>query len=268
MNEAVTLEKSAEWHAERAKGIGGSDAKKIMEGNWNALWLEKTGRAEPEDLSDNVAVQVGSWTEPLNIGFFERWARKPVWRGMEPVVHLTHTFMRCNLDGWCDPDNAVVEAKHVSAWDKADNVVSRYYPQLQHCIAVTEADRAYLTVIYGNNKWEWYAVERDADYITDLIEREREFWRHVENDTAPDDPAAIKAEISLDDMRDVEMTGDNAWADLAATWLETRDAAKRFKDADKGIKQHVPDDARLAYGHGIQVKRASNGSLTIREQKQ
>ena len=43
---AVTLVKPAAWHADRAKGIGGSDAATIMNGDWLALWEEKTGRRE------------------------------------------------------------------------------------------------------------------------------------------------------------------------------------------------------------------------------
>lgn len=40
-----------EQRAERAKGIGGSDAGRIMAGEWRQLWLEKTGRAQGDDLS-------------------------------------------------------------------------------------------------------------------------------------------------------------------------------------------------------------------------
>ena len=29
--------------------IGGSDARRIMEGDWHALWLEKTGQQQPAD---------------------------------------------------------------------------------------------------------------------------------------------------------------------------------------------------------------------------
>ena len=43
--------------------IGGSDATTIMQFKWYDLWLVKTGKAEPEDLSDNIAVQLGSHTE-------------------------------------------------------------------------------------------------------------------------------------------------------------------------------------------------------------
>ena len=35
---------------ERLKTLGGSDAIRIMEGDWHTLWLEKTGRQEPANL--------------------------------------------------------------------------------------------------------------------------------------------------------------------------------------------------------------------------
>src|SRR5215469_8654667 len=52
--------------------IGGSDARIIMgddEGALLRLWREKRGELEPEDLSDNLVVQLGVATEDLN----RRW---------------------------------------------------------------------------------------------------------------------------------------------------------------------------------------------------
>jgi len=212
-------------------------------------------------------VQMGTWTEPLNRHWFEKHTGISVEIPLDPFVHDQHAFMRANLDGLCDDEAVVFEAKHVSAWDKADKVVSRYYPQLQHCMAVVGSQMAYLSVFYGNNQWDYYTVQRDEDYLAELIERERAFWWHVENDSEPDNPDAVQASISLDDMREVDLTGSNEWAANAAEWLDTKDAAKRHKDADKAIKQLVEDDVKLAHGHGIQAKRAKNGAISIRETK-
>jgi len=52
--------------------IGGSDARIIMGDDEAALvrlWREKRGEAEPPDYSDNLIVQLGLATEPLN----RRW---------------------------------------------------------------------------------------------------------------------------------------------------------------------------------------------------
>ncbi len=49
--------------------IGGSDARIIMgndESSLLRLWREKRGEAEPEDLSGNLIVQLGSVTEDYN----------------------------------------------------------------------------------------------------------------------------------------------------------------------------------------------------------
>ena len=43
----------------RHMGIGGSDATRIMRGDWHTLWLEKTEKQEPEDLSRVLPVQLG-----------------------------------------------------------------------------------------------------------------------------------------------------------------------------------------------------------------
>src|SRR3979490_2583473 len=59
----------------RRSFIGGSDARVIMgddESSLLRLWREKRGEAEPEDLSGNLIVQLGTVTEPLNRHWYER----------------------------------------------------------------------------------------------------------------------------------------------------------------------------------------------------
>src|SRR5436190_21407665 len=55
--------------------IGGSDARVIMGSDEAALarlWREKRGEAEPPEYSDNLIVQLGLATEPLNRRWFEK----------------------------------------------------------------------------------------------------------------------------------------------------------------------------------------------------
>jgi predicted phage-related endonuclease len=55
--------------------IGGSDAPIIMgcdEASLLRLWREKRGEVEPEDLSGNLIVQLGTVTEELNRIWYER----------------------------------------------------------------------------------------------------------------------------------------------------------------------------------------------------
>jgi len=60
---------------DRRSFIGGSDARIIMGDDEAALlrlWREKRGEIEPEDLSGDLLVQLGSVTEPLNRHWYEK----------------------------------------------------------------------------------------------------------------------------------------------------------------------------------------------------
>src|SRR5205823_4422623 len=73
--EGVMTGPSNTKHLNRRSFIGGSDARIIMGDDQGALlrlWREKRGEAEPEDFSDNLIVQLGVTTEPLNRAWFER----------------------------------------------------------------------------------------------------------------------------------------------------------------------------------------------------
>ncbi|MEM7046055.1 MAG: YqaJ viral recombinase family protein [Pseudomonadota bacterium] len=262
-----TLTKSAAWHEARRQGIGGSDAGRIMMGDWLALWEEKTGKREPEDLSDNLAVAMGTWTESLNRYWYERATGSPVsTKKCGGCVHPEHKFMRANLDGRINAD--IFEAKHVNAFTNMEELYERYTPQCQHNLAVTGAQVCHLSVFFGSARWETLAVKADRAYQKELIEREQTFWRCVLRKVAPPSPPDPIPPPPIDEMRVVDMSGDNAWGVYASDWLENRDAAKIFDAAKKGLKERVKPDVRLATGFGVQVKRTKSGALAISTQKE
>lgn len=264
MDVAAILAKSADWLTERRKGIGGSDAAKIMSGEWLDLWEQKTGRVEGEDLSRILAVQMGTFTEPLNRYWFAQETGVMVAIHLTPIVHASLPFMRCQLDGSVHA-NTVWEAKHVSAFTKDDEVVARYFWQLQHQMACTGWEAAFLSVFFGNAKWAYFTVTRDNEAIAQLEARCAEFWRYVQRDEMPPSvESAAPIEINFDQMREVDMTGRNEWAALAADWIANKDAAKAFDVAAKGIKELVEADVKKASGHGITVTRSKAGALSIK----
>src|ERR1700723_370867 len=103
----------------RRSFIGGSDARVIMGGDQAALlrlWREKRGEIEPEDLSDNLIVQLGVITEPLNRQWFERNTGQ-VLTGIQPRVrHSVVRWMAATLDGVVEATGAVFEAKFMLPW--------------------------------------------------------------------------------------------------------------------------------------------------------
>ena len=106
--------KSSVWtkpYDNRRAYIGGSDARIIM-GNDEAavvrLWREKRGEAEPEDLSGNLIVQLGSATEDLNRSWYERNTGRRVRDVQRRVRHSAIGWMVATLDGIVEGTEAVI----------------------------------------------------------------------------------------------------------------------------------------------------------------
>jgi predicted phage-related endonuclease len=82
--------------------VGGSDARIIMGSDEAALlrlWQEKRGEAEPENLSGNLIVQLGSATEELNRSWYERNTGRQVRDVQRRVRHSAIGWMVATLDG-------------------------------------------------------------------------------------------------------------------------------------------------------------------------
>lgn len=148
----------------RRSGLGGSDANVILSGDPDriiGLWTVKRGEAPAEDLSAKLPVMLGSWTETFNRRWYERDTGHLVSDVGKRLVCAQHSWRSCTLDGYVPVLGAVWEAKHTSAFTSSNEVVERYMPQLQHNMAVGQAERAVLSVIFGNAKWEVFEIAAD-----------------------------------------------------------------------------------------------------------
>ena len=253
--------------AERRSFIGGSDANVILSGDAEKvlqLWREKRGECEPEDLSSVLPVMLGCWTEAFNRQWFEQLSGERVTRVGEMLTCARHGWRRCTLDGVVENSGAIWEAKHTSAFAKVDEVLDRYMPQLQHNMAVAGAERAVLSVLFGNHKYEMIEVAADWLYQLELLEVEEAFWDcvHSGREPVPVLPPPPPKPIGT---REVCLDGNNAWASAAFDWLQHRAAAKAHASAVTSIKSLVEEDVARAFGHGIEAKRSKSGAITIRE---
>ena len=263
------LQLSVERLENRNGGIGGSDANIILSGDDERLlrlWSEKRGEAEPEDLSGRLSVVLGSWTEDLNRQWYEKLSGNRIVNAGKALTCAKHRWRMCTLDGLVEGSGAIFEAKHTNSFVKAEDVLERYMPQLQHNMAVVGADRAVLSVIFGNAKYEMFEVAADWLYQLDLFKAEQAFWSAV---LSGEPPVAMEAPPAPRPVatRELSFEGNNAWASAAADWLETGKAAKTHATACKVLKELLEEDVSRAFGHGIEAKRSKAGAITIREVK-
>ena len=252
---------------QRTGFIGGSDANIILGGKsdrLDRLWREKREELPPQDLTDVLPVMLGTWTEEFNRQWFEHVTNQSVASGGEPSCCDKYPWRRCSLDGLVAESGAIWEAKHTGAFTKSDEVLERYMPQLQHNMAVVKAERAVLSVIFGNHKFEIFEIASDWLYQIHLLEAELDFWDCIQTGREPV-AAAPPAPPKPIGVREVSLQGNNAWAAAAVDWLTHREAAKLHSAACANLKNLVEPDVARAFGHGIEAKRSKAGAISIRE---
>src|SRR5256884_8465111 len=102
------------------------------------LGREKRGEAEPEDLSGNLIVQLGSATEQLNRCWYERNTGRRVRDVQRRVRHSAIAWMVATLDGIVEGTEAGVESKFMLPWSLSrEAAAEKDMPQLQHNMWVT-----------------------------------------------------------------------------------------------------------------------------------
>nr|WP_278582573.1 YqaJ viral recombinase family protein [Prevotella denticola] len=232
------------WEQLRNLGIGGSDAAVIAGLNrWKSpfqLWLEKTGQAEPEDLSDNEYVYWGTVLEQAVADRFCELTGKKVRRqGM--VQSTSDEWLLANVDRMVVGENAGLECKTANGfsakqWD-GDAVPDSYYLQCQHYMMVTGCDIWYIAVLIGGNHFVYKEIPRNEEDIAALYATEKAFWeKNVKGGEMPDVDgsdsctAALRERFPGGDMEAITLPE-------AAAGIVTR--LDELKETEKNVKEGI-----------------------------
>jgi len=231
-----------------------------------ALWKEMIGDPSfvPEDFSDNWPMALGSATEQLQLDWFER--KHGVAHSRGEVFVGTPDWQACTLDGWSAQYHCPIECKHVGGREPLATIIDRYQPQMHWQMIVTQATRCILSVIEGANAPVIEFIEKSESYAKELLLRANAFMLCVETLTPPvaQKPVAPPVIPAIE----YDMQGRNEWASNAADWLANVNAKKIAENAEKELKALVPADAVRCFGHSVEIKRARNGNLSLRREKQ
>ena len=149
-------DRESAWRKFRALGVGGSDMSTILGLNPYStpyeLWLEKTGRQQPEDISGKWAIVKGNALEiELRRRFRQLHPEYQVIDGTDiSLVSKEHPLMHASLDGFLYDSESdsfgVLEIKTANAnrgrtdWhdETGELVAPQYYmAQVTHYMAVT-----------------------------------------------------------------------------------------------------------------------------------
>ena len=174
-------ERESAWHAFRALGVGGSDMSTILGLNPYStpydLWLEKTNRQQPEDISGKWAIIKGNAIS---------------------LVSKQHPLMHASLDGFVYDEESdswgILEIKTANAnrgrtdWhdETGELVAPQYYmAQVTHYMAVTGFTWGVFYADIGESEPVEVRFERDEDDIHAVIKAAEDFWGFVTRDEMP-----------------------------------------------------------------------------------
>lgn len=205
----ITFDSKEEWLKHRTR-IGGSDAAAILGLNpWKTnieLWLEKTGQAVADDISDKEVVKYGVSAEPLLRELFalDFPEYEVEYFGDNMILNDDFPFGAASLDGELTEKATgrkgileikttnILQSMQKEKWNK--RIPDNYYIQLLHYLMVTEFEFA---VLKAQLKYEFdgeiylqtkhYKIERaEVEADIELLESsERKFWKQVQERKRP-----------------------------------------------------------------------------------
>ncbi|MCW1908594.1 MAG: YqaJ viral recombinase family protein [Candidatus Saccharibacteria bacterium] len=176
-----------------------------------AVWMEKTGKSEPDDLSNLNHIKFGNYMEDGVAKWFEAESGKklkpnsvingPNSASSPMLVHKDYPWMAGNVDRFLADENAILECKTAyndQDWGRDTNEMPTHYLlQVAHYCAVGNFDKAYVAVVFTTTReMRWYEYERSLKLEEKLIKAESDFWHnHVLTDIMP--PPLTENDIKL-----------------------------------------------------------------------
>ncbi|MGE6196388.1 YqaJ viral recombinase family protein [Aeromonas media] len=244
-----------QWLALRKLGLGSSDAAVAVGLSPYkcplSLWLEKTGRKQPEDISNKDAVLWGIELEPVLAQVYTKRTGYKVRRVNAVLQHPEHTFMLANLDREVvgHPDGPgileIKTASYHSAPQWEEGVPVAYQCQVLHQLAVTGHAWAEVAVLIGGQDFRIYRIERDEEKIGNLIRREAHFWQQVRQDWQPEPDGSSDAAAALgwlfprDDGQTVDLSDSSEFNQLFGQLLQLREQKEVVEQQESLIKQRL-----------------------------
>ena len=248
-----------DWLEYRRQGIGGSDASVVCGiSRYKSpveLWVEKTDQLPAQEAGESA--YWGTQLEALVRAEFTKRTGIEVKQVNQLLQSEEYPFMLANLDGVCDvPDvgPCIFEAKTASAFkgdEWEDAIPDEYQLQIQHYMAVTGYQGAYIAVLIGGNTFRWKFVERDEELISMLIELEAAFWNHVQDMTPPpldgsEASAKFLSERFPNSVPKSQITLPNTATDLLAqydeAWEELEVVTERKQKAENLLKEMLGEN--------------------------
>lgn len=275
---------SPEWHALRAKHVGGSEIAALFDLPRDdvpaylvsrfALWHVKAGNA-PSPFVDNPRAK---WGLKLEAVIAEAAAETQGWEVSKGgyVIDSTCKGLGCTLDYVIasDPDEdgpGDLECKNVDwlvhrrSWEVDDEPPLHILLQHQHQMAATGHSWGAVAALVGGNDLRIYRYRARPTLIATIRQKVTEFWASIEanqppsadgSDSAADILRSLFPEI-MDDAHD--FSSNNEWAGAAHEFYNAAAARKEANAVYDDTKNRIVEllgPHKRGFGNGWTINTA------------
>ncbi len=242
------METRSEFHARRAKGIGGSDVGAILGLDRyrtpQQLWEEKCGMVQQDDTM-SPDQERGVVFEPIALQRYSQRSGNSIIPG-DSGQHPDYPWMLYTLDGYeiADGEQIPVEVKcpSLGMWSriKREGLPDSWVLQMQHYLCCTDQPRGRY-VIFCADRMETldFVIEADLLLHEMLIEKEREFWICVETQQPPPEVVAEIVGQEIVVVGTVTKRYDDEFAAAAATLREAKQLSKTAAELEDSAKAQL-----------------------------
>ena len=269
----IGLQKPNKWYEDRAWNVSASLIRYILgsvseqQKAYRSITNTQT-QDEKQELDNLPRVKMGTFTEGLNLVFFEDVFETKTER-VGPFKHPDFPHYTASPDAICskDGDKTIVECKHTHSNNSVDYIYETYYSQVQWQMYVTGIHKSIISVIYGNDYVKDKSiipVDYDSEYINKILPIISEWYEnHCINEIEifEEKPSII---INYDDRVSYNFETNNEWVNEAIPFLTSKIDHDIHCKSKKSLKLLIPDDAKIVTGAGIKASVSKTGRVTIR----
>lgn len=238
-NEVDLVQSSQEWLDWRHEHIGSSDAPPILGlspyKTRSELWKEKQGLSQGQIKT--YAMQRGNDLEPMIRQKMSAYLDCQC--VTKVLVNKDRPWQAASVDGIDINRELVIEIKCANEQDHLmacnDIVPEKYYPQLQHILAVTGFNYIWYCSYSSKGDLYFFCVERNESFIENLITQEKEFWFSLQNFQKPE----INEQHKEYTKEPHHQRNDPECLQLATQLLSLKNQIKELEQQQKNIKEKL-----------------------------
>lgn len=250
-------EREAAWLKSRSHGVGGSDMSTILGLNKYAspydLWLEKTKRVKPEDISDNWAIVKGKTMEPeLRRRFKAQHPEMIVTNGTDmQFISREKPYLRASLDGILQREDGsfgILEIKtagnrRAGGWRDEDGnlrIPPYYLAQVEFYALVTGWTWGYVYAAIGDDEPVEIPFRADQEDMAAIDKAAADFWYFVTSGTPPQLTGGDVQKAFPEPTPDiVDESDDDGLYDLLARYESATGMLNDLKAAQKELQEQI-----------------------------